>query len=174
MTRINHVLNDMKKMINSHDFLLSKRNKIGKAWGADVLEALPQEKQYMILTSETFKKMSDIVQGFVELGRGQIPQISQEANNLLVSKDDKVKFLGKYENGIYGYEVEIDDLKIGFGLTPKMLPIFLYCVNDMMERAKNSGFEMPNIEDINFNSPISSIDSCVSPIKEENNANIDM
>ena len=151
----------------------SHNHQMGTAWNVPVFEAKHGEKEGMIISEKTFNTLTEIVDGFIKMGRDyvardtrDIPKVSKEVNNILLHDKTEVGFKEVDHLGFYHYKIRHKGNMISFDIEPTLLPLYLYVIRDMMYR--HSKNPTGNIISNNYKdlSPISSVDEAIRRISD--------
>lgn len=143
------------------DYLMGEFN------GVPIYDAGNERPQVMQLTKETFEIFSGVIDGFLQYGRNELPVIKEQVNKLIVSKNSEVKYSGCSPLGFYKYKIKYGNKEIEFAIEPDLVPIYNYCVNDMMRRHRSTPH--PSYVSTTAHkmvSPLSSIDEAIARISD--------
>lgn len=143
-----------------------ENKKIGIFNGIDIFECHPCQEE-MKMTAKNFDIMAGIIDGFLKMGRGLLPNLSSEVNEILKSKETEVKYSGVTVLGFYCYKIKHGNREIEFAIEPNLLPIYNYCVNDMMRRHRETPLQSyVSTEAELMYSPLTKIDDAIKKISE--------
>ena len=123
-------------------------------------------EERMDLTKENFQIISEIIDGFLRMGRDEIPDLSKKVNDLLKAKQTDVRYIGS-ESGVYQYKIIHGKAEIVFTIEPALVPIYNYVVRDMLRREKTLPVPSPATGAAEgYYSPIVSVDDAIKKISE--------
>ena len=155
--RINHDIGKEKKPV-----MIGELNKV-PIYDVDDTP----EPEGMFVSKKTFEILEGIIDGFLKLGRGEPVVIKEAVNKFLLGKDMKVSYIETTSLGFYHYKIEYNKKEIEFYLEPDLVPIYNYCVNDMIRRHKATPHpSYVSTEKLEMSSPLHSIDEAIRTIAD--------
>jgi len=121
----------------------------------------------IVLSKGTFDIFSGIVDGFLDMGKDKIPDMTEDVNSLLKGRDTEIRYKGTTVLGFYIYMIVYGEKNVEFAIEPDLLPVFLYCVRDMARRHKLTPHKSYVSTDVNeLKSPLTPINRAIMDMAE--------